>query len=66
MYDVGQIASYSCGDGVDKGESLAVFHVQIAHGGELLCACRVEDLQHALSAVNLNLSTKMSNFISCA
>jgi len=42
-------------DGVDEDESLAVLHVEVAHGRELLRARRVQDLQHALLSVDFNL-----------
>ena len=42
-------------DGVDEHESLPVLHVEVAHGGELLRAGRVEDLEHALLPVHLDL-----------
>ncbi len=40
---------------VNKDEALAVLDVQIAHGGELLGACRVQDLQHRRRRVHLDL-----------
>jgi len=43
------------GDGVDEDETLAVLHVKITHGGELLGTGGIEDLEHALLSVNLNL-----------
>ena len=42
-------------DGVDEDESLPVLHVEVPHGGELLRAGRVEDLEHALLPVHLDL-----------
>ena len=42
-------------DGVDEHESLAVLHVEVPHGGELLCPGGVEDLEHALLPVHLDL-----------
>ena len=40
---------------VDQNEALAVPDVQIPHGGELLGAGRVQDLQHRRRGVHLNL-----------
>ena len=42
-------------DGVHQDEALPVLHVEVSHGGELLCARSVEDLEHALLAVDLAL-----------
>lgn len=39
-------------NGEDEHEALAVLHVQIAHGRELLRSGRVENLQQALNAIN--------------
>ena len=43
------------GDAVHQDEALTVLHVQVPHGGELLGAGSVEDLEHALLAVDLDL-----------
>jgi len=43
------------GDGIDEQEALAIFHVQVPHGCELFRAGSVENLQHALVAINLDL-----------
>ena len=40
---------------VDEHKALAVLHVQIAHGRELLRAGRIENLEHALLVVDLDL-----------
>ena len=40
---------------VDQDEALAVLHVEIPHGRELLSPGGVEDLQHALLAIHLHL-----------
>ena len=40
---------------VHQDEALAVLHVEIPHGRELLRPGGVEDLQHALLAVHLHL-----------
>ena len=42
-------------DAVDQDEALAVLHVEISHGGELLRTGGVEDLQHALLPLHLHL-----------
>jgi len=42
-------------DGVDEDKALAVLHVQVTHGRELLRTGSIENLQHALLAVNFDL-----------
>ena len=42
-------------DGVHQDEALPVLHVEVAHGRELLGPRSVEDLEHALLAVDLAL-----------
>ena len=42
-------------DGVDKQETLAILHVQIPHGCELLRASSIQYFQHALVPVHLNV-----------
>ena len=44
-----------CGDRVHKDEALAVLHVEVPHGRELLCAGCVEDLEHTLLPVHFHL-----------
>jgi len=53
---VGKIVeSTKSDDGIHKNEALAVLHVKITHGGELLSTGSIEDLQHALLAVDIHL-----------
>ena len=42
-------------DGEDKNEAVAVLHVEVAHGRELLSACGIQNLQHILFAVNIDV-----------
>jgi len=44
-----------CGNTVDEDEPLTVLHVQVAHRGKLFRSGSVEDLQHALLPVHLDL-----------
>jgi len=56
LADVIEVVERGLGDdGVDQYETLSVFHVEITHGGELLGTGRVENLEHALFAVDFHL-----------
>jgi len=53
---VDQVVEGAEGDNrVHQHETLAVLHVQITHGRELLSTGSIEDLQHALLSVDLHL-----------
>ena len=41
------------GNAVDDEKSLAVLYVEIPHGGELLCPCRIQDLEHRRLPIDL-------------
>lgn len=43
------------GDGIDENEALAILHVQVAHGRELLGAGGVQNFEHTLLAIHLHL-----------
>jgi hypothetical protein len=53
------------GEGVDDDKALAVLDVEVAHAGELLGAGRVQDLQHAGTAVHLDLLQKKGKIRRC-
>lgn len=42
-------------DGKDENKALSILHVEIPHGCELLGACCVENLEHALQPIHLDL-----------
>jgi len=49
------VESTKSDDGVHEDEALTVLHVQITHGRELLGTGGIEDLEHALLAVDIDL-----------
>jgi len=54
--DVCEVVEGGLGDSrIDQDETLAIFHVQVAHGGELFGTSRIQDFQHALVSVNFEL-----------
>ena len=56
LAEVGEVVEGGLGgNGVDENEALAVLHVQITHGSELLGTSGIENLEHALLTVDLNL-----------
>ena len=56
------LESLVVGEAIDDDETLPVLDVEVAHGGELLGAGSVQDLQHTGRGVHLDLLQMKKNY----